>query len=339
MEDDRIREARAEDGFRAGIALLGQILTGLCLFVLPYAGSPAWLCVLGTAPYLFLCRFFSRRAADGGKISLLFAALAAFLDALAAYVPLSALCQALLTDLHPWAAAALPALFAAGAAGGRERTLAVLSRPAALMILLPLLYCVFAALPQIRIGRLFPLLGKGMGAIGVGAVWMWGCVSCACLPGARRQTSRQEPRRPLLPLLAALLLGAGAAALYALLLPYGALIRPASLADRLTALRRFASPTWGWPLMTGALILLLFYALASALDTAAGMLSAARERKGSGRLLTALLALALLPIGAAQSRTILRLLIWILPARAALTMGLWMALCLKKIVKGASSHA
>ncbi len=327
MENDRAREAQTLCGLRAGIALYGQILAGLSLFGTAYAGSPAWLCVLGTAPYLFLCRFLSRREAALGKVSQLAAAAAALLDALAVCVPLCSLCQKLLSGLHPWAAAAIPVGFAVFAAGGKNRALGILSRPAAWFIFLPLLLCAAALLGQTSVSRLFPLLGRGIGSIGIGAAWMCGCVSCACLP---MEPPVRGSRRPLAPLLAGLLLGAATAAFHALLLPYAALTRPSSPAEKLTLLNRFFAPAWAWPLLIFALILLLFFALSSALDTAVGMLCAAGGQPQNARLFSILFALFLLPAGAAQSRALLRILIWALPARALLTAGLLLCLNLKK---------
>ena len=341
MDKRRAREEARETGLRAGIALYGQALCGLCLFLTEYALSPAWLCMLIALPFFLLCRFLAARAVSRpGRTALLTAALIAFFDALAAYAALCALCQTLLPALPSWLAAALPALFAAWAARGDGRALTILSRPAALLIACPLLYCALAALPQADVGRLFPLLGRGADALGLGALWACGCAAGATLHFCFPRPGPDAPQPPLFPAAAAWMLAVATAALRAALMPYPALAQGMTQTDKLLLIGRFSSPAAGWPLMMAALLTLLLYALVSALNAAAARLTAAAKRPAPGFLLCALLMGFLLPAGAHPTRIVTRILTLLLPFRAALTLGILAALFIKnKRAKGAAADA
>lgn len=334
MDKQRVREAARETGLRAGIALYGQALCGLCLFLTEYALSPAWLCLLAALPFFLLCRWLAARAACPGRTALLTAGLVFFLDALAAYAVLCALFRSLLPALPSWLTAALPVLFAAWAARGDGRALTVLSRPAALLIACPLLYCALAAAPQTDIGRLFPLLGRNAETLGGGALWACGCAAGAALHFGVFRPAAGAVRPPLAPAAAAWTLAAATAVLRAALMPYSALAQSMTQTDKLLLIGRFSSPAAGWPLLMAALMTLLLYTWTSALNAAAARLAAAGGRPAPGFFTCAALGALMLPLGAHPTRAVMRIVTLILPLRAALTLGLLTALFIRKKREG-----
>lgn len=325
---DRRREDARDGSIRAGIGLYGQMLTGLCLFLTKYAGTPAWLAVGLAGPFLLLCRFLGKRARPlRGRLRFLAAAGVAWLDALAAYTLLCALCVSLLPDLHPFLPAALTGAFAVYGVSGRDRAVTALSRPLAALMLLALVFAALTALPQGRIGRLFPLLGEGADRVALGAVWTWGCAATACFPRLlRREEDALSPSG--LPLGAALLAAVLTALLHALLLPFPALVRPALAVDRLALLREASPPAAAWSLLTAALLLLLFYAVLSSLKMACRCIAGAGGGGGWGAAV--LLTLLMLPVGASQNQGVLRLLILALPLRAGIVLCLLVSLLGKR---------
>ena len=323
---DRQREDARDESIRAGIGLYGQTLTGLCLFLTEYIGASAWLAVGLAGPFLLLCRCLAKRGRPlKGKARFLAAAGTAWLDALAAYTLLCALCVSLLPDLHPFLPAALTGVFAVAGLSERDRAVTALGRPLAALILLAVFLSALTALPQGRIGRLFPLLGKGADRLAAGALWTWGCGATACFPWLlKREEDRDAPSPPGLPLAAALLAAVLTALVHALLLPFPALTRPAWAVDRLVLLREASPPAAMWPLLTAALLLLLFYTLLSSLKTACRCIAGAGARGGRGT--AALLTLLMLPVGASQDREAIRLLILALPLRAVAALCLLLSL-------------
>lgn len=338
MTAEILREDARERSLRAGIGLYGQVLIGFCLFLAEYAGTPAWLSILGAFPFLWLCLFLASRARPMGPVARLTAAAVFWLDALAAYLTLCALCMALLPDHSPWLLSILLAAFAAGTGRETGGTVSVLSRPAALVIFLPLVYCAAAALPEGSLGRLFPLLGEGPERIALGAAWACGCVSSACFPWLHEKDGLRRP--PRLPVGAALLLGGLTGLFFAYLLPYPMLSRPALFARRLMLAEQFSSSAAIWPLLTAVLLFLLLYALVSSLRAGAGCVAAVRGRGKAAPGIEALMLLPMLPMGAAQSRIAQEVLLILLPARALLTLLLLLFLQRKKAPgKGAAPHA
>ncbi|MBR1586438.1 MAG: hypothetical protein IJ662_12930 [Clostridia bacterium] len=339
MVTDGIRK-EAERGARLteGLHLYAQVTIGLCLFLTEWAGTPGWISILLTLPWLLLCLVLRKRVkARPGKTAWLIAAVAAWLDGALAYYALCVLCRGLLPDRNPWLVAGMLAAFAI-AAGGRCGVFPILARPVAPLIIVPLLYCAGAALPHARVGHLFPLLGRGGASIGWAAVWMCGCVSTAALPASPWKTGdgHSSPGT----IVAFLIAGAATALLYALLLPYLALTRADGLAEKWMLPTHLSGPIAIWPLLIMALLLLLFFSLSFSLARTADALARAQGRFSPSRLTVCVPALLMLPLGAVMTAGVRQALIVSSPIRAMLTLALLMGLNLKKSpVKGAEHHA
>ena len=300
---------------RFSLCLYAQLLAGVTMLGCRFGGQTLWLSALLTVPFLLLVHALNRRA-QGPAPRLL--AAAALLDALAAYVPLCRLCQFLLTDLPPAAVAALITGFSLLCGTAEDRAVTVLARPTALLTALPLLFAALLALPQGSVGRLFPLLGKGLPAIGADGLWLLGCLSpaCLCKATATPRADGLAGKTPLRPLIAAALSAAATAALFSWLLPDSAQTAASAWVDRLTLPARFSLPAAAWPLLMAALILLFFYAHLSALHAACLILLPGDRRAARRRFLYAALALLLLPMGALKDAAAERALFAALPLRA-----------------------
>lgn len=298
---------------RFSLCLYAQLLAGITILGCRFGGQTLWLSALLTIPFLWLIHALNRKT-QGPAPRLL--AAAALLDALAAYALLCRLCQFLLTDLPPAAVAALIAGFSLLCGAAEDRAVTVLSRPVILLTALPLLFAALLALPQGSVGRLFPLLGKGLPAVGAGGLWLLGCLSPACLCRATPRADGLAGKTPLRPLIVAALLAAATAALFSWLLPDSAQAAASAWVDRLTLPARFSLPAAAWPLLMAALILLLFYAHLSSLHAACLILLPGNRRAARRRFAYAALALLLLLLGALKDAAAERALLAALPFRS-----------------------
>jgi len=322
MTADTVREKAQDQEKRAALCLYAQLLSGITLYACFRGSGALWLSVLLTGPFLVLLRLL-RKGAPGNPSRLL--ALPFLVDSLAAYALLCGLIRLLLTDLPAWAAAGIVTAFFLLCAGKEDRALTIMSRPAAWLIALPLFCCALGCLPQGSLGRLFPLLGKGPAAAGMGGIWLAGCLSPAAAPA--------ETEKPgLLPALTAWLLAIATAALLAFLQPPFSPNPPASWAACLSLPSRLSLPAALWAPTMAALILLLFYAHASALHTAGMILSPGNPKNRRFLLIAA--ALLMLPAGALREETFEQALLWALPFRLIVTLA---ALILERMKKYAPS--
>ncbi|MBQ9264194.1 MAG: hypothetical protein IJ189_08305 [Clostridia bacterium] len=329
MTIERPEHARCRS-MATGISLYAQVIIGLCLFLTEYTGTPGWMAILLTGPVTFLCAWLARRTpVCKGAVSRALVGLIAWMDEVIVFYVLCGLCKALLPDLNAWLLSAVLCALSWFSSVGKERALMLASRPIIPLILVPIAYNACAAVPNMDLGNLFPLLGAGMPRLLGGAVWMLGSTVPACLifltPAAN------APARPsLLPPVLGLLFGAITAFLYALLLPYPALQRPAALSEKLTLLTQLSSPTAGWSLLIGAQLFLLFYSLTLNLSRAGEMICALGNKKGKPQLLTAALLLPSLIIGACMTEQVNATLLMLSPLRFVLALGLLIGLNLKK---------
>ena len=303
---------------KSALCLYAQLLLGMTLYARFRGAGALWLSVLLTAPFLCLIFFLIRgsRRAPSRLLSL-----AALMDALTAYTLLCGLCRLLLADLPPWAAAGAVTAFALLCVGAEERALDIMSRPAAWLIAIPLAACAVGCLPQGSVGRLFPLLGRGPAAVGLGGIWLTGCLTPAA--------AAAEGKKPGLPsLLTALLLSVATAALFSFLQPPFSPYPPASWPSWPALPARFSLPAALWTPAMSALMLLLFYAHLSGLQTA-GALLARRDGKNRRFILWAA-ALLMFPAGALREAAFERLLFWTFPVRSAVILLSLIRMRLKK---------
>lgn len=287
----------------SALALYGQTVIGLCLYLLEKTGTPGYGAMLLSAPYVLLCLSLSRGTEEVKGPVRWPLLLALWIDGQIALWGISALCAKLLSDYPPWLYPIAAALFAWVAA--QPRALSIAARPLCWLIGLPLVYCAVSALPQGNVGHLFPLLGEGTSGVLRGGAWMLGCTATACVP----------PRGVAKPstLTAALAAGIFTALFFAWLLPYSALRRPMALADRLLLPAQLSHPLGGWPLLSCAFLLLLIATLTASLSRCAACFSAKYEKKA--RLL---LALSLIPAAAFPTRQVLEGLLFLAPLRGVL---------------------
>lgn len=324
----------------SGLSLYAQTIIGLALYLYSHVSTPGYLSLLLQLPCcaglmggaLWLCR--RRQAGEtplasavGRPLARVLAAalaLCALLDAqLAAY----SLC-AILSDVLPhisslWAALTVAVVTALAIGGGDEYGLPRLARLLRWLLALMIGFCTATALPHGSLGHLAPWLGRGMGSIGRGALWMSGSVASCCLPllMPQRESNLQalcdEGKAGLRTVLLSLGLGLLTALCSAFLLPFYALARPETLGWRLLLVSDVSPSLIGWSLLLCALLMLLLMAQAAGVTRAASLLCwAAGKRTASPFLITVLLML-LLPLAALSTREAEALLQALAPWRGA----------------------
>lgn len=324
----------------SGLQLYAQVAIGLALYLYGHVSTPSYLALALLLPFtaglmggaLWLCR--RRQAGEtplasavGKPLARVLAvtlALCALLDAQLAAYSLSAILSEVLPNVSSlWVALAVAVVTALAIGGGDEYGLPRLARLLRWLLGLMIGFCAVTAMPHGSLGHLAPWLGRGMGSVLQGALWITGSVATSCLPllTPQRETALQAlcdgGKTGLRTVLLSLTLGMVTALISAFLLPFYALARPETLGWRLLLLSDVSPSLVGWSLLLCGLLMLLLMAQAAGVTRAASLICWAAGKETASPFLITVLLMMLLPLSALASQDAETLLRALAPWRGA----------------------
>ena len=289
----------------SGLQLYAQVAIGLALYLYGHVSTPSYLALALLLPFtaglmggaLWLCR--RRQAGEtplasavGKPLARVLAvtlALCALLDAQLAAYSLSAILSEVLPNVSSlWVALAVAVVTALAIGGGDEYGLPRLARLLRWLLGLMIGFCAVTALPHGSLGHLAPWLGRGMGSVLQGALWMTGSVATSCLPllTPQRETALQAlcdgGKTGLRTVLLSLTLGMVTALISAFLLPFYALARPEGVTRAASLICWAAGKETASPFLITVLLMMLLPLSALASQDAETLLRALAPWRGAG---------------------------------------------------------
>ena len=291
--------------------LFVQLLIALSAYLYPRVGTPGFLSILLSLPYLFFLGLWAKNIRrrvhiksmmkDSGRPFVRLIHALVFLYCLwdAQYLFYS-LCAVIKETMPGESVAGFSLMIAVFLAVDLrlQKSYALLRMFSAFkwVIAFLMILCAIGAYSHGKAAHFFPLLGHGVPSILRGSLWCWSAVSGISL-SVFAESSREQRSKPHFSLYIIALASAFILSLISVyLMPISAMELPRTLGWRLMALTNMTPSIPAWSMQVIALLMLFLLALHHRMDSAARMLKGFAGLKNAGFVFYLLLSLTLCPI-------------------------------------------